>query len=275
MSRFASCLVLFLGCSLWAQTTPPSSSGLDATLFVQTSTEWRMNCLQAFRLARLQLDQALAQPGWTAALEQSGPFAEKPPAIILDIDETVLDNSPYKAEQIVKGANFDENGWDRWVGLRQAEALPGALDFIKYARSRQVTVFYISNRACAPRAGNEDVCPQKTDTMANLQALGFPDVHADQMLLKAQVPDWGSEKESRRRLVAENYRVLLLIGDDLGDFMNGVKGKDQTPEKRLVQAKAYEAFWGVRWIALANPVYGSWLTVLGKQPSDALRLPRP
>ncbi len=274
MFRFAP-LFSLIAWSVFAQTAPASSPNLDATLYVQTSTEWRMNCAQSFRLAQLRLDEALSQPQWTAALEQTGDFAALPPAVILDIDETVLDNSPAQAEQILRGGGWDEAAWDRWVGSRQAEALPGALAFIKYARAHKVEVFYVTNRACAPREGNDDPCPQKTDTMANLQALGFPDVTADHMLLKAQVKEWGSEKESRRRLVAEHHRVLLLIGDDLGDFMSGVKGKEQTPEKRLTQASAHEAFWGVRWIALANPTYGSWRSVLGKEPSDALRKPKP
>lgn len=275
MFRFAPLFSLLFAAMVLAQTAPVNSNNLDATLYVQTSTEWRMNCLQSFRLAQMRLDEALAQPQWTAALEQTGDFSALPPAVILDIDETVLDNSPAQAEQILRGGGWDEKAWDRWVASRKAEALPGALAFIQYARAHKVEVFYVTNRACAPREGNDDPCPQNTDTVANLQALGFPDVAADHLLLKTQQPEWGSEKESRRKFVSERYRVLLLIGDDLGDFMTGVKGKDQTPEKRLAQASAHEGYWGVRWIALTNPTYGSWRNVLGNQPSDALRPPKP
>jgi len=73
----------------------------------------RATAVQAYRLASLMLDRAMADRAWTAALEQTGDFASKPPAVILDVDETVLDNSESEERDIREGAVYSEARWRR------------------------------------------------------------------------------------------------------------------------------------------------------------------
>jgi acid phosphatase len=113
-------------------------------------------------------------------------------------------------------------------------------------------------------------CPQKADTIETLRALGITDIDENHVLLKNAFPDWGSEKQGRREFVAEKYRVLMLFGDDLGDFIPGVK-KAISPEKRQDLAAFYREYWGVRWFILPNPVYGSWQRILQAPIADYLK----
>jgi 5'-nucleotidase (lipoprotein e(P4) family) len=233
---------LFLPLAVWAQ----PDDRINATLWVQTSEEFRGAALGAFRAAARQLDRALKDRKWTAAVEQPEPFARLPPAVILDIDETVLDNSSFQVRGIRRGVPFDRAMWDQWVAEAAAGAVPGAVEFCRAAAARKVAVFYISNRE------------QKHEpaTRANLQAHGFPlSDSVDTVLLRGETPEWTGDKGTRRRHVAERYRVLLIVGDDLGDFLSNVRVP--LAERRKLAASR-EAWWGERWIAIPNPMYGSW-----------------
>ncbi|MFN0170097.1 MAG: 5'-nucleotidase, lipoprotein e(P4) family [Bryobacteraceae bacterium] len=219
---------------------------LHAALWAQTAREYRGAALQAYRVAREQLDRALADSNWTAAVEQTGQYRELPPALIVDIDETILDNSPSQARMIRRNAEFGAV-WEEWVSEARAEPIPGALEFLQYAWSRGVTVFYITNRN---HSRHEEA------TRRNLTRAGFPlSDHVDVVLTAGEKPDWSSDKSSRRTSVASHYRVLLLVGDDLGDFLPGVR---TSVEKRAELARPYDAFWGWKWILIPNAAYGSW-----------------
>jgi acid phosphatase len=222
---------------------------------MQASVEYRAVCLTAFDRARLALDAALSDPNWTAALEQRE--ADRLPAkaaVIVDIDETILDNSPYQAEMILQGKPFDAESWRTWVLLGRAEAVPGALEFIRYAEGRGVAVFYISNRD-AETPGDRD-SPQERATRRNLESLGLAlPASEDTVLLKNEVQGWGSDKGSRRSLVAQSHRILLLVGDDFGDFLSGVR---TNIDDRKSKADARRDMWGRGWIMLPNAMYGSW-----------------
>ena len=242
---------LFLAAVLSAQTAAPQPAApesLDSVLWAQTSVEHDAAYLQAFRIARLMLDRARADRTWTAALEQSAGYERLPPAIILDVDETILDNSPEEAQKVRSGPTTSL--WKEWVRKEHSTALPGALEFTQYADSHGVTVFYVTNREA----------PDKPATRRNLGQLGFPlNTHIDPILCRGEKPDWGSDKGSRRADIAAHYRVLLLIGDDLNDFLSGVH---VAPDERRRQVSAYSDRWGERWIALPNPMYGSWEAAL-------------
>ncbi|MEM6676072.1 MAG: HAD family acid phosphatase, partial [Planctomycetota bacterium] len=134
-----------------------------ATLYAQTSAESAASCRAIYAAARAQLDAALADRTWTAALEQEGDFAAKPPAIVLDVDETVLDNSPYEVRLIEDRTSYPD-GWDAWCDQAAAKPVAGALEFTRFAAERGVTVFYVTNR----KANLED------GTRRNLVAEGFP-----------------------------------------------------------------------------------------------------
>jgi len=229
----------------------PAEAGLDnlnAVLWTQTAVEYRATSLQAYALGRRVLDEALADVQWTAALEQTGDFAGLPPAIILDIDETVLDNSYFEARLTIDGEAYSDALWDAWVMQEAATPIHGAHDFLTDAAGRGVTVFYITNR----RAHLEEA------TRANLAAEGFPlSDDVDTLLMRGEIPAWDtSDKTPRRRKVAADYRILLMFGDNMGDFTAASSG---TVAERAAFAEAHNDFWGHRWITLANPTYGSFI----------------
>jgi len=195
----------------------------------------------------------------------------------MDIDETVLDNSEPQAQMMLKGTCFDEfpATWDAWIAKRSAPAVPGAAEFIRAARAMKdpaghpVHVFFITNRECGRRAGIESACPQQDDTEANLVSLGIGSpTLADDLMLKGERPEWESEKLVRRESVAAGHRIVLNVGDDLADFLPGVRratlaGRDAARCMR-------EDWWGRRWFLLPNPMYGSWLVALGQDLDAAL-----
>jgi acid phosphatase len=135
------------------------------------------------------------------------------------------------------------------VDEADAAALPGAVEFTKYARSRGVTVFYVTNR-------NAD---QKKATRANLERDGFPLEKADTLYCQNDRPEWGSDKSARRAEIARRFRILLLFGDDLKDFMPGAAN---SVDRRREMAGPYSDHWGTKWIVLPNAIYGSWEAAL-------------
>ncbi len=216
---------------------------LDAVLWVQHSAEYRAAALQAFTQARAALDRALADSGWTAALEQTGAFEQLPPAVILDVDETVLDNSPHQGRLILGDMVFNRASWDRWVKEERAAPVPGALQFCQYAAQQGVTVFYVTNRRDH----------LKEATRNNLRQTGFPLAEGRETLVTR---GGNSDKGQRRAAIAREFRILLLIGDNSADFASGYRGAGI--DERAALAEQYADWWGIRWIILPNPMYGSW-----------------
>lgn len=231
-----------------AQTALP-----DSIVWFRTSVEYRAVTTQAYRLATLMLDRALADTTWTAAFEQTGAFGSKAPAVILDVDETVLDNSESQERDVRDGAAYSEARWAVWCNERRAVPIPGALEFTRAAAAKGVAVFYVTNRDRALEQATRD----------NLAKYGFPlDPIRDTVLTRAERPEWASsDKSSRRSVVAQDYRILLLVGDDFGDFVQGARS---TMGARKALDEANAAMWGVKWIALPNPMYGSWKTAAGQ-----------
>ena len=226
---------------------PPAHDLLNAVLWMQRSVEYKASALTAFALARLRLDQALADPSWTAApKEQTGAYQTLPPAVILDIDETLLDNSGYQAWMALKDTTFDPKTWNAYVNTVSSVAIPGAVEFSKYAAARGVKVFYVSNRTAE----------EEPATRKNLEKFGFPlDDKLDTVLMAREKPDWGSAKGTRRAHVTRSYRVLLNLGDNFGDFVDEYRG---TEAERLKVLEEHKDRWGREWIMLANPSYGSF-----------------
>ena len=226
---------------------PPANDLLNAVLWMQRSVEYKASALSAFALARLRLDQALADPNWTAApKEQTGNYQSLPPAVILDIDETIVDNSGYQAWMALKDTTFDPKTWNAYVNTVSSLAIPGAVEFAKYAERKGVKVFYISNRTVE----------EEEATRKNMARLGFPlDDKIDTVLTTRERPDWTSAKGTRRAHVAKSYRVLLNLGDNFGDFVDEYRG---TEAERLKVFEDHKGRWGREWIMLANPAYGSF-----------------
>lgn len=206
-----------------------------AVLYVQQAAEYEALCRQAYQVAQDRLALAFDKD----SLEN--------PAVILDLDETVLDNSPYAAWQVQHNRPYDPKSWQGWVELAQAEAVPGSPQFLSAADRSGVTIFYLTNRHEAGRDA----------TLENLRKLELPQADSSQLLMRSTM----SNKAPRRNAIRERgYEAFLYIGDNLGDFKqlwDDLPGKD-----RKAQVKKYERSLGRRFILLPNPVYGEWLKAL-------------
>jgi 5'-nucleotidase (lipoprotein e(P4) family) len=251
-------LLVLTGCATTAPTTTPAPAAaavaqpcnpatalVNAVLWTRSAAEYHASALQTYAAARRQLDAALADRTWAGAEEEKNEDPSQPPAVILDLDETSLDNSEYEMRVIRIGKTYDEAMWDQWVSEAAATAVPGAKEFLEYAKSRGVTPFYITNR---------DENPEGPGTRRNLERLEFP-MTADAVLMRGGRPEWKSDKSGRRAHVAATHRVLLLVGDDLNDFVNA-REKSKAERDAIIGRTA--ALWGTRWFMLPNPMYGSW-----------------
>jgi acid phosphatase len=236
-----------------AAATTPADDNLNAVLWVQASAEYRAATETVYRAAADRLDVALKEPHWDALVpterDNAGKTAGLKPAVIMDVDETVLDNSPYQARLIRDQAQYSDPTWDLWVAEKKAKAVPGVVEFAKAAAAKGVTILYLSNRAVH----------LKDATIANLKAVGMP-VAGDEVFLGlgTVVPGCdqnGSEKNCRRRLAGREYRVLMQFGDQLGDFVEVVAN---TPPGRAGLLDEYGDWFGERWWMLPNPTYGGW-----------------
>ncbi len=263
--------VLFAGCAGGPVTTitempPEAHEQLNSVLWVRTAPEYEAICREIFAQAALSLDEALADRTRTASLEQSADYEGLPPAVILDVDETALDNSAFEARLIVEGKEYNQRMWDAWIAEEEAPAVPGAQDFIRLALERGVEVFFVTNR-------DHDT---EEHTLRNLRKRFGPAITGDRVLTRKEQADWTSDKTSRRAYVAATHRVLLLVGDDLNDF---VYPGETTPQARRDNALQYSKYWGTGWIIVPNPMYGSWEQALygfdrGLERNDRLNLKR-
>lgn len=228
-----------------------ADDNLNAVLWMQRSVEYRAATETVYRAAADKLDLALKQPNWDALVpeERGNPAKGLKPAVVMDVDETVLDNSPYQARLVRDGKEYDEVTWDAWVAEKKAKPLPGVVDFAKAAQAKGVTVLYLSNRAVH----------LKDATLANLRQAGLPVADDSVFLGLGTVVDGceqnGSEKNCRRLLAGKQYRVLMQFGDQMGDFVQVVAN---TPEGRDALLAQYHDWFGERWWMLPNPSYGSW-----------------
>ncbi len=225
---------------------------LQAVLWMQAAAEYRAIAEQTWRLATERLP-SLVQPG-SAAAEQWGmdplQLASLPTAVIVDLDETVLDNSFYQARQARARRDYDDASWNAWIQEAAATTIPGARDFLWAATRAGHRVFYVTNRECQPAGA--DACPQKTGTQRNLVALGLPGADdPDSVLLRRERPEWSaSDKSVRRAWLGDRYRIIALGGDDLRDFV----------DRAVYEARRDELspLFGTRWFLLPNAMYGSW-----------------
>lgn len=238
----ATFTLLLNGCS-HQQSRVDTHEILNAALWTQTSAEYRATTLQAYQLASANLDRALADTQWSAALEQSSDYADLPPAIMLDLDQTVLDTSRYNARIILQHGSHTREHFAEWCRQSTAPTIPGAKELLEHATRQGVAVIYVSARREALRD-----C-----TTRNLQALGLPLPSRDRLLLNDGTPS--TSKTQRRADVAAQYRILLLVGDNLNDFVSDSR---TDPDTRRALVKEHAARWGREWIILPNPMYGNW-----------------
>jgi acid phosphatase len=231
---------------------PPIPHAVDALLWSETAEEARQLRRAVFASATRALEAAVEDRSWSA-LGQGPEATGRRGAVIVDVDETVLDNGPFEVRMAREGRRFDATVWEEWVAAAAAKPVPGALEFARRADELGVRVFYVTNR---------DAPEEEAGTLRNLEEAGFPlDTEVDTLLLRGERPEWRSDKTVRFAEIARDHRVLLLVGDDLNDFLSGVH--EASLAERRARADAAADRFGTSWFLLPNPLYGSWLRALG------------
>jgi 5'-nucleotidase (lipoprotein e(P4) family) len=203
-----------------------------AVLFQQTAGEYRALSYQAYNVARWRLDQDF----------KDNKKNKMRRAVVVDADETIIDNSPYQAMLLKTRQAYAADTWLAWCGMAAAKPLPGAVEFLQYAHSRGVRVFYVTNR----REG------EKSCTADNLRKLGFPEVTDETLLIRTDT----SSKEPRRQSIAQKHRIALLLGDNLNDLAQAFEPKSIAERNAAVDNLRAE--FGRRFIMLPNVMYGDW-----------------
>jgi acid phosphatase len=239
----------------------PQEHALDANLYMQTAAEYQAVCLQTYNLATERLRQKLA------ATHDDG----APPAVVMDLDETVLDNSAFQSFLDRDKLNHSDALWGIWerdfpqeVGL-----IPGAKAFIEAAEQLGVTVVYLSNR-------DEKL---RNSTIAALRQNGLSLEGIDNRLLLKTTT---SDKTERRKIAGGRFNALIYLGDNLRDFSEEFKApqlasNDEAGQKKAIAERADRVrranyHWGNDWFILPNPVYGEWQRLCGDNPRGKLKV---
>jgi 5'-nucleotidase (lipoprotein e(P4) family) len=245
-----------------AAPTEHTYENLNAILWMQTSVEYKANAIQTYRVAEAALLRGLKDSHWTAALEQNGNFENLPPGVIFDLDETVLDNSVFEARLTAAGESYSDAAWNRWVDERASGLVPGAIDFLQFAHANGVAPLYITNRVC-------DTSNRDDPTVQTLRNLHLPlEPVADRLFCSKDSKE--TDKTGRREECAKRFRILLLFGDQLGDFLQ-IPQSDANLEGREKLFEAHQSLWGERWFQLSNPTYGSWEGAVGYSVPEKLK----
>ena len=232
-------------------------------LWVKHAAEYQALTAQVYRDATDDLPAYIDDKSWSAMPGYRG-LSELPPAVILDVDETVVSNVDFQLH--LEGPYTSLKHYE-WTNSNKAIPLRGVAEFVAAARSAGVEIFFITNRPCEKIAGNSDVCPQEKSTIGDIQEVGI-DVDVDHVLLANEKPDWGKEKLVRREYVAKTHRVIMLFGDDYGDFVACTRAVPVAPctagatrASRAAALDTYQDYWSNGWYILPNPMHGSWTSV--------------
>ncbi len=243
-SAFAIALAMFSSAHAEdAAQTVVAPEKLDSALWVATSAEYVACARQTFNTAGEKLDLALRDKTWTASTEQfqKGGYQNLPPAIMVNLDEGVWNNTPYERQLIERDGQFDYQKYSDWANEASCPAVPGARQFLDHAAQQHVAIIYLS-----PRGEN-----MRDGTLRNLRHVEFPyDPDKDQLLLGEA---WTNH--NKREEVAQKHRILLIVSDYLGDFMHDTA---QEPAVRREMAAKYADNWGLKWFIVPNPMYGHW-----------------
>lgn len=266
--------VLFTACLLFGACTtmpvpeaPPQPATADdesdlGILWVKGAAEYKAISRQVYGLAERDLPGYVADKSWSA-LPQQHDADQLPPAVILDVDETVVSN--YDFQESFEPPFTNRKHYD-WYSTTPAVEVQGVASFVASARELGVTVFFVTNRPCEIIAGIDHPCPPKLATVENIRQVGIDTDETHVFLSEEQ--GWTREKLTRRMHVAENYRVIMLFGDDYGDFVPCARKKVVDPctiaatiASRDAALDEYDRYWGRGWYVLPNPMHGSWTSV--------------
>lgn len=238
-TRYLAWLLLFLAACKTLQHSAATTSFANTgpawgALWQQRAAEYKALCLQAYRAAAQRVEVMSHQQ------------TLRPRAIVTDIDETVLDNSPFSAKTALAGRPYSQQAWEEWTALAACDTVPGAPTFFKYAAEKGFTIYYVTNRLETERAA----------TLKNLQRWGFPFADNEHLILS----NGNSNKEPRRNEIAKKFEIAMLVGDNLGDFSEVFY--HQSPAERDAAVTQLQAEFGERFIVLPNVMYGDWVTAL-------------
>ncbi len=221
-----------------------------AVAWFQNSAEYRELCYQAYNAALDQVTKAVAH-------HKKG---DKPLAIVLDCDETVIDNSAFEAGLIGTGNSYSNATWDEWCAAAQATAMPGATEYLQAVDKLGVDIFYVTNRSAKT---------QLEGSAKNMKAIGFPQVDAKHLMFKTDT----SNKQPRYDAIMKDYDVVVFMGDNAGDLPIGTYHKMQQERNAIVDQ--HQSEFGHKFIVLPNPTYGDWEPGLyrdGKTTGDYWKL---
>lgn len=231
-------------------------SGEGAAASIQAYNVFRDYVLAAAR-SRPQYSVVLA-PGTSLAQPTFIPCDNRPLAVVLDVDETALQNLGYEYDRDVRGYGYGQYSWERWEqsGAAYVAPMPGAVDALTRIRGAQVTVIFNSNRLAANAAGSEAAL-----TNAGLgPAIHDPAPERRTLWLRGDAPG-GSGKDKRREAISAHFCVIAMAGDQLGDFSDLFNPDPSRPDivarRRDASSAAVRERWGNGWFILSNPVYGT------------------
>ncbi|MBC3228682.1 5'-nucleotidase, lipoprotein e(P4) family [Serratia fonticola] len=237
---------LLLGCNQNAHQSEAAlaKQNTSAVLWVQNSAEYYALVTQAFNTARYAFDRAEPRPG-------------KRKAVVVDLDETIINNTPYEAHKIQSGELYSKRNWNEWIAKESAKPVPGAIDFANYVISQGGEIFYVTNR--------KQIDSQHT--VNNLVKIGFPHVSAKNLLFRDSI----ANKQQRFDKIADTgYDIVVYLGDNLDDFGDDFYRKKDKARKQAVSNNAKK--FGRQFIIMPNPMYGSWENVLtDKYPGLSLQ----
>ena len=201
------------------------------------SLEYNLLCQQIFQNAKNRIEMLDLDNPLSVVLEsQTKP--NLPLAVITDIDETILLNYDFQIETRKRGGKFSYELFEKFVTKKTAIPISGSIEYYKYLNSKGIKIIYISNRHIS----------SEEKTFEYLKELGYPIKDKNDILLKDEIPEWTSDKSSRRLYVGNRYRVIQMFGDHLKDFTETEESAIQNKDK-----------FGVSWFIIPNATYGTWL----------------
>ena len=240
-----------------APATPPPAmqwlygSGEAGALSIQAFHAFRDYALASARNHHAR-DSVVLAYGATLAAPRWVPCGEKPPAVVLDADETVLLNLGYEYDEARTGRTHNTARRDRYerTGIESVAPVPGAVTALRALRQAGITVIFNTNRMAANAA----------ETERSLDFAGLGPARLGETLFLAG-NQTGSGKDGRRALIAERYCVVAMAGDQLGDFSDAFnqRGLAVPDRRRLATSGDIAGLWGNGWFMLPNPVYGPGL----------------
>ena len=266
MTMFRLLFFTVLSFLLSACSTTPATHSPErdlGLLWVNHAAEYEAITRQTYQSAAQALPEFIENTSWSAQPGQTD-VEHLPPAVVLDVDETVMSNARF---QIVFERPFSDDKLEQWNDEHQTDPVPGVVEFLHTARAAGVDVFFVTNRPCRPVDASIDPCPQKHATIRDIGELGF-ETDATHVLLSEE-NGWDRAKIARRMHIAKTHRILMLFGDDLGDFVPCVRPKlygpctqPATAESRAQLVRDHGAYWGHGWYMLPGPMHGSWTSAL-------------